>query len=68
MVRSETEIQMVQRHVREGRDILVRQHAVVDRLQGGGFATDRAEALLSEFQNSQALHEEHLARLCLRSC
>jgi hypothetical protein len=63
MARSETELQMVQRHVRKGRGILVRQRAVVDKLQRRGFATDWAEALLSEFQKSQALHEEHLARL-----
>ena len=62
-MRSETELQMVQRHVRQGRDILVRQLAVIERLQAGGFATDQAEALLSDFENMQAQHEEHLRRI-----
>lgn len=60
---SETELQMVQRHVREGNSILVRQRAVIDRLQAGGFATDQAEALLLNFRISQSLHEKHLRRL-----
>jgi hypothetical protein len=63
MLQSETELQMVQRHVHQGRDILVRQRAVVERLQASGFATDQAAALLSEFQNLQAQHEKHLTRL-----
>ena len=64
-MQSETKLQMVQRHVRQGRDTLVRQRAVIERLQVNGFATNQAEELLAEFQNMQALHEEHLARIAL---
>jgi hypothetical protein len=63
MVRVETELQVVQRHIREGKAILVRQHAVVERLRTTGFATDQAEVLLSNFHDFQALHEEHQARI-----
>lgn len=63
MVPSETELQMVQRHVRQGRDMLIRQRAVVERLKAAGLPTNQAEALLSEFQLVQALHKDHLARL-----
>jgi hypothetical protein len=58
----ETELEMVKRHVRRGREIVARQRATVERLQAGGSPAAQAEALLSGFQRVQYLHEDLLAR------
>ncbi len=59
----ETELEMVQRHVREGKEIVARQRALVARLGAAGRPTGEAERLLNNLQDVQRLHEDHLARI-----
>ena len=63
MPRSETELQMVTRHVREGEAILERQRALIAKLNERRSTTDEAETLLDIYKTSQALHLDHLKRL-----
>lgn len=63
MPRSETELQMVARHVREGEAILERQRALIAKLNERRSTTDEAETLLDIYETSQALHLDHLKRL-----
>lgn len=66
MTEHESELAMVQRHVREGKVAVERQRAVVADLQSSGSATELAVELLSQFEAIQAQHEAHLERLILR--
>ena len=66
MTEHESELAMVQRHVREGKVAVERQRAVVADLQSSGSATELAVELLSQFEVIQAQHEAHLERLILR--
>ena len=59
----ETELRMVERHVREGRAHVERQRAIVARLRAGGQPWEVAEQLLAEFETIQGQHEAHLERL-----
>ncbi|PIK73757.1 hypothetical protein CS379_06605 [Methylobacterium frigidaeris] len=59
----ETELDMVQRHVKDGARHIVKQRAVIDRLQRCNLPTEDAEALLILFEGIQRQHQEHLARL-----
>lgn len=63
MGEGETELEMVQRHVREGRARVERQGELVARLRTKGEPVDIAESLLSQFRASQQQHEAHLAQL-----
>lgn len=67
MRRSETELQMVTRHVREGEAILERQRALVAKLKAQVLSTVLAEIILDSFEISQTLHTDHLKRLQLSS-
>lgn len=60
---AETELEMARRHVREGAAILARQRAVVVELSERGADTTQAETLLTNFEDLQRQHEDHLARL-----
>lgn len=60
---SETEIEMVRRHVREGEEHVVRQREIVHRLPQSGEVAEIARALLVEFEKSLEAHRAHLARL-----
>jgi len=60
MVQHETELEMVRRHVREGREIL--QRAIIER-QPDSFSTAQAERLLSDFEKMQCLLEDDLERI-----
>jgi hypothetical protein len=51
------------RHVAEGEQQLGRQCALIDRLAIHGHDTAKAEALLSQFQQIQAMHIAHRDRL-----
>jgi hypothetical protein len=62
-VQGETELKMVQRHVREGEDIVTRQEALVQILQDDGHDSRIAEELLLVYRKTLANHYEHLARL-----
>ena len=59
----ETELEMVQRHVREGEKHLVNQRALIDRLRASELPTGEAEALLDTFEDMQGQHIAHLMRL-----
>lgn len=59
----ETELEMTQRHVREGAHHVADQRALIARLRGAGLPTEDAEALLANFEDFQKHHEAHLARI-----
>lgn len=63
---TETERDMTERHVRDGRHHLARQREVVARLRGAGHDETMARELLLTLEVSQRQHEEHLARLVTR--
>jgi hypothetical protein len=48
------------RHVIEGRGIVAKQRAIIDRLKTLGLETYSAEILLSQFETSQAIFEADL--------
>ena len=62
-MKGETEIEMVQRHVREGGGHVQRQGELLARLQEQGAPTAMAVILLEQFEDIQRLHEAHLAKL-----
>ena len=59
----ETEIEMVQRHVREREEHVARQREIVERLPPSGEVAEMAHALLAELEKTLAHHRAHLARL-----
>ncbi len=63
MSEKETELEMVCRHVRQGSACVARQFQLVAKLRVDGRPTEVAEQLLASFEESQRLHEAHLARL-----
>lgn len=64
MARSgETEIEMVQRHVREGEAHIVRQREIVASLPPDSDLVVTAHQLLTLFEETQESHRNHLARL-----
>ena len=63
MAKGETELQMVQRHVRQGEAHVQRQREIVTNLWERGAPTDIAVTLLEAFQDTLRQHKAHLARL-----
>ena len=60
----ETDLEMVQRHIREGKRHLTKQKALVDdSLKASGLLTEEAEALLDTLKDVQGEHEAHRRRL-----
>lgn len=59
----ETLAAMARRHVREGKGHIEKQHAIIDRLAGGGLPTEEAEHLLTLFEANQADHQRHLNQI-----
>ena len=59
----ESELDMVERHVRDGAAQVARQHQLVLRLSARGRDSDIAAGLLDVFQSIQAAHVAHLARI-----
>jgi SOS response regulatory protein OraA/RecX len=59
----ETELEMVQRHVREGERHLTLQQEILTWLTDRGYSTDEAERLLTNMEDLQRMHCEHLTRL-----
>ena len=66
MAKGETELQMVQRHVREGEAHVQRQGEIVAEMRERGAPTDMAISLLEQFQDILRLHKAHLAKLKAR--
>lgn len=63
MARSgETEIEMVQRHVREGEEHVVRQREIVATLPPDSDLAVTAHQLLTAFEETLESHREHLAQ------
>jgi hypothetical protein len=63
MQANETELEMVQRHVRDGERHLALQREIIAWHSEHGNSTEQSERLLANFEDMQRLHLEHLARL-----
>lgn len=64
MTPSETPLEMVQRHVREGEDRIRRQRDLVQHLEATQSPlTDEARTLLGTFNSSQDDHKRRLAQI-----
>jgi hypothetical protein len=63
VAKSETELQMVQRHVREGEAHVQRQREIVTKMRERGAPTDIAVTLLEAFQDTLRQHRAHLGRI-----
>ena len=63
MTLNETELEMVERHVREGNRHIENQRRIVAYLRQAGWPTELAEQLLSNLEDIQTMHLEHLARI-----
>ena len=64
MAATETELEMVQRHIREGDADVERQREIVARLRGRDAPIENvASALLASFEDLLGQHKAHLARL-----
>lgn len=59
----ENELEMVQRHVREGEIIVSRQRELIANLTLRKMPTDQAEKLLFNFETTLLAHHDHLYRL-----
>lgn len=59
----ETELEMAERHVREGDRHLIVQQEIIEWLKDHGRSTVEAERLLTNMRDLQRMHREHLARL-----
>jgi len=57
------EVVLAAQHVDSGRRIVLRQHQIIARKRKLGLATDSAKSLLTTFEASQAMFEEHLRAL-----
>lgn len=62
-MKNETELEMVQRHVREGEIHVKRQREIIIEIQERGGPTEVALKLLDNFEGLQREHNAHLARL-----
>ena len=63
MAKGETELQMVQRHVREGEAHVQRQSEIVTKMRERGASTDIPVTLLAAFQETLRQHKAHLGRI-----
>jgi hypothetical protein len=63
VAKGETELQMVQRHVREGEAHVQRQSEIVTKMWERGAPTDMAVTLLEAFQEILCQHKAHLGRI-----
>ena len=59
----ETELEMVERHVQRGQEVVSRQIAIIAQLKLLKQSTDMAEDLLDDFEWVQQAHLDHLNRL-----
>ena len=65
--KDESEMQMVLRHIRQGRQSLRRQRAVVESLIAKGLPFAEAKRSLRLFEDMQQEHIDHLERLLVRA-
>ena len=59
----ETEIEMVQRHIRQGEGHVASQREIVASLPPDSPLAENARQLLTQFEETLESHHEHLARL-----
>lgn len=59
----ETELEMVQRHIQQGREHIARQYQIIEEFKTKGFPTEEAEEMLRTLLALQRQHEEHLAHV-----
>ena len=57
------ELQLAQTHVLLGAEHITRQKAIIGRLDDLGADTSLAERILVTFEETQAMHVEHLERI-----
>lgn len=62
-MRHETELQMAERHVRQGEVNVARQGQLIEQLRIDGHDTREAEELLAEFEAIFTEHKKHLERI-----
>lgn len=60
---AETELEMVERHIRTGERHVANQRKIVAFLRSHGHPTDQAEDLLFNLVELLELHRQHLSRL-----
>jgi hypothetical protein len=60
-------VEQAHRHIREGREHIAKQRALIARLAAGGHSTKGAEDLLEVLLESQRGHEAHLETLKRRT-
>jgi hypothetical protein len=59
----ETELEMVQRHVRESEARIIRQREIVAKLPAGSDLLLLGESLLADLEDALRQHKAHLARI-----
>lgn len=57
------DIEMAERHVREGERHIIRQHALIAQLKQDGLPADVAVRFLDLLEDLQLVHRQHLSRL-----
>ena len=63
MTSGETELEMVERHVRQGQRRLANQRQLIAHLGRQGLSIELAQRLLNNLEEVQELHLQHLARI-----
>ena len=59
----ETTLQMVQRHVRQGEVLVLRQREIVAKITEAGRDPSQARSILAMLESSQGQHVDHLERI-----
>lgn len=67
MLSREGQVALARRHVDKGRDIISRQHRLIERKRAKGFDTVISQELLLLFETTQAIFEGDLDRLLQRT-
>ena len=68
MATAESELDMAERHVRRGAELILQQRDLIRELEAKGQNTAMARKLLAEFESIQRLHVGHLWRLRAGQC
>lgn len=63
MAGAETELEMVERHIRAGERHVANQQEIVAFLRSHNYPSEQAEELLVNLTDLLRLHREHLVRL-----
>jgi hypothetical protein len=63
VVDAETELEMVERHIRAGERHVANQQEIVAFLRSHNYPSEQAEELLDNLTDLLRLHREHLARI-----